>query len=391
MSPLRIVHLGKYYPPAVGGIEEHTRWLACGQAELGAEVAVVVVDHRDAFGRDVTHYPWGITPGRQERDGSVSIYRAARWGQFARWDICPGLSRLLIQLRRTFRPHLWHLHTPNITMMLAWVACPRLGPLVITHHSDIIRQQRLKYLIRPCEYLLYHQAYRIFSDSPAYVAGSPLLRRLRQKVTALPLGIDLTPYFQPSETVLAIGHQLRAKYGWPLWLCVGRLVNYKGHSLALQALARVPGQLLIVGSGPLQSKLHQEAARLGVADRVHFLGHVASAELIAAYRAATALWFPSLDRSEGFGLVQVEAMASGCPVINTAIPHSGVPWVCRHEREGLTVPPADAVALAAAANRLLDEPDLRDRLAAAGRVRAAEFDYRRMATRSLELYQEALA
>ena len=102
--------------------------------------------------------------------------------------------------------------------------------------------------------------------------------------------------------------------------------------------------------------------------------------------------FPSNARSEGFGLVQVEAMASACPVINTAIPNSGVAWVSLHEKTGLTIPVNDAAALAGAAQRLLAEPGLRDQLGAAGRIRACqEFDQRTMAKRSLEIYQLALA
>ena len=105
------------------------------------------------------------------------------------------------------------------------------------------------------------------------------------------------------------------------------------------------------------------------------------------YLAAEAFWFPSNARSEAYGLVQVEAMASGCPVINTAIPHSGVPWVSRHEETGLTVPVDDPAAFAAAARRLLEEPGLRDRLAAGARARAiAEFDCDAMGSRSKELY-----
>ena len=133
--------------------------------------------------------------------------------------------------------------------------------------------------------------------------------------------------------------------------------------------------MLLVGDGPDQRALQAEARRLGVRDRVVFLGHVP--RLVPYYLAADAFWFPSNARSEAFGLVQVEAMASGCPVINTAIPHSGVPWVSRHEETGLTVPVDDPVALAAAASRLLTEPGLRDRLAAAARERAIrEFDHR---------------
>ena len=152
-----------------------------------------------------------------------------------------------------------------------------------------------------------------------------------------------------------------------MWLCVGRLIYYKGLSVALAALRDVPGRLLVIGTGPMEAELRSRAVELGVADRVVFHGRASTDELVGAYRAATALWFPSTARSEGFGLVQVEAMASGCPVINTAIAGSGVPWVCRHEREGLTVPINDPAALAAAAKRILTEPGLRERLAGAGR------------------------
>ena len=119
--------------------------------------------------------------------------------------------------------------------------------------------------------------------------------------------------------------------------------------------------------------------------------YLSAAELIGAYRAATALWFPSNARSEAFGLVQVEAMASGCPVLNTAIPASGVAWVSRHEESGLTIQVNDPAALAAAANRLLHEPGLRERLAATGRERAQrEFDHRVMAERCLEVYRQVV-
>src|SRR5205823_10541611 len=88
----------------------------------------------------------------------------------------------------------------------------------------------------------------------------------------------------------------------------------------------------------------------------------------------------------------VEAMASGCPVINTAIPSSGVAWVSRHEETGLTVPMNDPVALARAANRLAGEPGLRERLSAAARRRACrQFDPGQMAQRSLKIYRSILA
>jgi len=144
--------------------------------------------------------------------------------------------------------------------------------------------------------------------------------------------------------------------------------------------------LLVIGTGPLEAQLKRTAESLGVGARVIWHGSASPDELAGAYRAATALWFPSTARSEGFGVVQVEAMAAGCPVINTAIDGSGVPWVCRHEREGLTAPVGDAAAFAALANRML-EPGVRERSAMAGRERAAtEFDHRLMAERTLAIY-----
>jgi rhamnosyl/mannosyltransferase len=131
------------------------------------------------------------------------------------------------------------------------------------------------------------------------------------------------------------------------------------------------------------------AEQLGVTSRVIWAGRLNDDQLIGAYHAATALWFPSNARSEAFGLVQVEALACGCPVINTDIPGSGVAWVSQHDETGLTVPINEPQSLAAAARRLMDEPALRERLSQRARERAAaEFDAELMARRTLAVYEK---
>ncbi len=389
--PLRIVHLGKYYPPSPGGIEQHTQTLARGQAALGAEVRVVVVNHATVSGRDATFERYTQTPTVEEHDGPVHVIRVGRRANIAKFEITPDLPGVL---RRTkhWHPDVWHLHTPNITMMFGVLSCAGARPLVVTHHSDIVRQRILKHVVAPLEAATYRRATRILATSETYAAGSASLKRFVEKTASLPLGIDLTPFREPSVAASTFADELRAKYGSPLWLCVGRLIYYKGLPIALEALTSVPGTLLIIGTGPQELELKARAAELGITDRVVFHGHASIDQIVGAYHAANALWFPSIARSEGFGLVQVEAMAAGCPVINTAIPGSGVSWVCRHESEGLTVPVNDPAALSAAANRLLSEPGLRDRLAASGRQRATlEFDCVTMAQRSLEIYRSVLA
>jgi len=360
-------------------METHLQGLARGQAALGAEVQIVCVNHE---GRGA-----GIA---EELDGSVRVTRIGRLARLSGLDFCPTLLMVLRCLRREALD-IVHLHTPNPTMLMPLVAgCP--VPLIVTHHSDIVRQKLLRHMHAPFERIVYGRAQTLLSCSAGYIEGSDVLQRYRTKVEALPLGIDLDPYLAPSAAALAFRDALRATHGGPLWLSVGRLVYYKGIEVALEALRQVVGKLIVIGTGPLEAALRQRAEALGVADRVIWFGHADPDQLVGAYQAAKAFWFPSVARSEGFGLVQVEAMASGCPVINTAIPGSGVTWVSPHEVTGLTVPVGDAIALAAAAQRLLDEEGLRDQLGRQGRERAcSDFAEQKMAGRSLDIYRRVLS
>ncbi|MCI0684019.1 MAG: glycosyltransferase [Gemmataceae bacterium] len=359
------------------------------QAALGADVRVICVSHLDRHRRDATWRSFAQTTNHQELDGTIKLTRVGRVASLARFDLCPRLPSLIAALRG--HVDLVHLHVPNPTMLTA-LALALPAPIVVTYHSDVVRQKTLALAVRPFERFVFQRARAIFTTSPAYAKGSPLLHAYRDKVRVLPFGIDLRPFLQPSAEACRQEAQLREQHGQPLWLAVGRLVYYKGLEHAVRALAHVQGKLLVIGEGPLQRDLARHAAERGVAERIVWRGRCSDAELAGAYRAATALWFPSNARSEAFGLVQVEAMASGCPVINTAIPHSGVSWVSRHEETGLTVPMNDAQALAAAALRLLSEPGLRQRLSAAARHRAVrEFDAAVMARRSLDSYRRTIA
>ncbi|SEM59235.1 rhamnosyl/mannosyltransferase [Stigmatella aurantiaca] len=388
-SGLRVLHLGKFYPPASGGMEAHVQTLAQAQAALGTRVEVLCINH-SAEGEGFSHEFRGRSATREEWDGPVRVTRLGRWASLLRMDVLPELVPELVRaLSRGV--DILHVHTPNPTMVLALDALPWLPTVVVTHHSDVIRQRVAGALFRPFEMLLYTRARRVLATSEAYVGGSSLLKRFRRKVRALPLGVDLAPWLSPSPAALEAEARWRGQDDAPLWVMVGRLVYYKGLFTALEALAKVPGRLLVVGVGPLEQEGRSRARELGVEDRVTWAGYLSPEELAGAYRASTALWFPSNARSEAYGLSQIEAMASGKPVINTAIPHSGVAWVSLHEQTGLTVPVGDAWALAKAARRLLEEPGLAERLGRAARERAqSEFQHTVMAEHSLSLYAEAL-
>ena len=375
-SPRRIIHLGKFYYPSRGGIETATRALAQSQASLGCQVQVVCMDH--VRGR----------PTQVERDGSVEVIRLRRRASIAKIDLCPDLSHVL----RQSDAELVHVHTPNPTMLLGLCLAGDRRPLVISHHSDVIKQRLRRWIFRPIERVIYARARLVLAMSPPYAAGSATLQRCGDRLGVLPIGLDLNPYLNPTPAIKARAAHVRSSHSGPLWFSCGRLVYYKGFETALHALRAVAGTWLIAGDGPLRRRLARLAERLGLADRIQFLGPMHHDEELAAhYHAADACWFPSNARSEAYGLVQIEAMASGCPVINTAIPYSGVPWVSRHDESGLTVPVNDPTALATAARRLIEEVGLRDRLATGARARAvAEFGQETMARRSIHLYAQML-
>ena len=206
-------------------METHLQTLARAQAELGAEVRVICVNHEKASGTV------------EEWDGPVRVTRVARRMSLSGLDVCPGLMPVLWGLARE-APDLLHLHTPNPTMLLPLVLWARKVPLVVTHQSDIIRQKLLRHLHDPFERLVYGRAAAVLASSPAFIEGSAVLQRYAAKVHLLPLGLDLKPFQEPTAAVQRVAAELRDKYGSPLWLCVGRLIYYKGLDTALKA-ARV--------------------------------------------------------------------------------------------------------------------------------------------------------
>jgi rhamnosyl/mannosyltransferase len=158
----------------------------------------------------------------------------------------------------------------------------------------------------------------------------------------------------------------------------------------LNAMREVNAKLLIAGDGPLREAMERQIERGHLGDRVVLLGMKSPAQLTPLYQACQVFVLASTEPSEAFGIVQLEAMAAGKPVVNTML-DSGVPFVSRHGESGLTVAPRDSHALAAAINRMLEDPVLRQGYGQAGRRRVQrDFSVKRMTSDTLELYGEVL-
>ena len=366
---LRVLHVGKYYPPYMGGIETHLQTLCHAiRDDVHLEVVVSNVDGKRVD--DVV-------------DG-VAVTRVATPFHFAAAPISPGLVG---RIRRS-RADVVHLHHPNPVAILAYLASGHRGRLVVTYHSDIVRQKVLGSAFEPLVERAMRRASAIIATSPNYLATSTVLQRHKDRSAVIPYGIEIDEFERVDEAAV---RDVRERLGSRLVITVGRLIYYKGFDWLIRAMKSVDGTLVIVGDGPLRSSLEALAREIGVADRVVFLGEVQNRDVIPYYHASDVFALASVARSEAFGIVQIEAMACGKPVVNTSL-DSGVPFVSLDGVTGKTVPPRDEKALASALTELLDDAELRATLGAAARRRAREeFHVSVMARRTLDLYRSVVA
>jgi len=386
---MRVLHVAKFYPPHPGGMESFLRDLAVDQAGRGVESLVLA--HAHAPG------PAGV----QERDG-VRVVRAPCCGTLLYAPLSPAFPALLRRHLREFRPDLVHAHLPNLSAF--WSLLPGLDtPLVVHWHADVLFPRRLvvhRLAYGPYSLLeraLLRRARRIIATSPDYLAASRPLAPFRDKCRVVPLGLDETRLGRADEAAAAAARaRCLGAEGRFLILAAGRFAHYKGFPVLARALARVaqqvPGtRLAIAGDGEERELVLAAARQAGAADSLVLPGRVSDAELAALMRAADIFCLPSLERTEAFGMVLLEAMAAGLPLVTTAIPGSGVTLVNRHGETGLAVPPGDASALAEALIDLLRDAPRRLAMGRAARERlAAQFSIARTGRAVLDVYAEAL-
>ncbi|GIW09596.1 MAG: glycosyl transferase family 1 [Dehalococcoidia bacterium] len=370
---IRVLHVYKDYWPVVGGIENLVRRLAIG-LQADPEFAPRVL---------VTNPGWQTV--REEIDG-VPVVKAGRLATVASTPLSLALVRELARQPA----EIVHLHAPYPLAELAYLLTRHPGRLVLTYHSDIVRQRRLLPLYRPFLWQLLRRAEVITVSSPHYAAGSPILRALGEKLRLVPFGVDPARFALTPERAARVA-RLKAELSGPLVLFVGVLRYYKGLEVLIPVMGEVPATLVILGEGREGARLRALAAAQPHADRIVFRGRVEHDELVAFYHAADVFVLPSTSRAEAFGVVLLEAMACGLPVVTTEL-GTGTSFVNLHQQTGLVVPPGDRAALAAALRSLLADPTTRQRYGAAARRRVEqEFSEAQMLAATKTLYREVLA
>jgi len=366
---VRVLHVSKFYPPCRGGMETILGDLCRGTA-ADWDVAVVVANDRSSSVR-----------GRQD---GVDVMRVATYGTAASVPLCP----LLPWRVWTSPADCVVLHEPNpIAGIALWMRTPA-PRLVVWHHSDLVRPWWAPPTYGRIQRALYRRADCVIVSSPALVRESTLVQCAR-RVAVIPFGVPLDRYRRTDPDQCGRVERIRQRFPGPLLLFVGRLVYYKGVHVLIDAAERWPGSIAIVGEGPLETELRAAVARRGLQDRVAFAGRVSDEDLPAYYQSCDALVLPSIARTEAFGVVQIEAMAAGRPIVSTNLP-TGVPWVNRDGVSGLVVAPGSAEALGAALARLGSDPALRARLGEGARLRAESLFTRDRMVQSFRAVVEAV-
>lgn len=378
---MRILHVTKYYPPERGGMERYACDLAEQQATDGHRVHVLC------------HHGSPGIPRSTETHNGIEITRLCVRAKIPFVPLAPGMVRELPSLCRRFRPHVIHMHLPNPAVLFTPLL-PADIPVVVHWQADVgaASTSRFVRMAYPA-YALFERAMlkradAIIATSPPYLEHSPHLRPFADKCTVIPLGIRPENYSIPDNA-----EKPTAPSEQPMVLSLGRFTFYKGFEHLVRAAERyTQAQFVLAGDGETLPAIRELVRTRELERRVSLPGAVSHDTMLRLMRDCTLFCLPSVDQGEAFGIVLLEAMLFGKPLVSTDIPGSGTGWVNQHEQTGLVVPPADVPALADAIRRIAGKPELAAQYGHAAR-RRLEDNFTLSATMDAlySVYDQALA
>lgn len=376
---IRVLQVNKLYFPVTGGIERVVQQLAEGLSDE-TDTKVLVCQEK---GKTIV-----------ESVNGVEITRASSLGVFSSLPI--SFSFLWKFRAMSKKCDIVHIHMPFPLGDLACRLSGYRGKVVLWWHSDIVRQKKLMKLYHPLMEWLLRRADAIIVATRGHIEGSMYLKPYAEKCKIIPFGVERQIEEKADAWVAAQNEKADGNNSPPpmiRFLFVGRMVYYKGCRVLIEAFADVAGKipdirLDLVGSGSMERELKELVKQYKIEEKVWFHENVDDEELIRCFQDCDVFVLPSIARSEAFGLVQIEAMAFGKPVINTKLP-SGVPYVSLHGETGLTVEPGNVAELAEAMQYMAEHPAERHQMGKRARERMQE-NYRMetMLERVLRLYEE---
>lgn len=363
---VKILHVYKDFdPPVHGGIERHIA-LMCRFQRQWADVEALVCSRC-----------W------RTRVTDLEGVRVTGAGEWFRLQSVPFSPRFPAHLSQS-GADVVVVHAPNPAAELSWLWARPRAALVVRYHSDVVRQAWAMPFYGPVQQAFLRRAQWILPTSDAYLDNSATLAPLRAKCRVVPLGILPEEFATPDPARVA---EACARYGSPFVFFCGRHRYYKGLRHLVEAARSVEAPVVIAGDGPERAECMALAERLGVP--VVFPGALSHEDLVAHLHACAVFAFPSVARSEAFGIAIMEAHTCGKPVVATRL-GTGVEYINEDGRTGLNVTPGDAGMLARALNTLLRDETRRLEMGAYAKARIArDFHAEAVARREFELFREA--
>lgn len=369
---MKILQLGKFYP-VEGGVEKVMYDLMTGLSESGVVCDMLCASNING-GRTMVINDYA----------RLMICRA--WMKKAATMISPEMILLLHKICRRY--DIVHVHHPDPMACLALFLSGYKGKVVVHWHSDICKQKMLLKFYIPLQKWLLRRADVIIGTTPIYLEESPYLRGMSWKFACLPIGVDAM-----SSTPEKVESVKRSFGGRKIVFSLGRLVAYKGYCYLVDAARYLSDDfvVLIGGMGDLKDELQRQIDRLGLNEKVKLLGFVPDELLSAYYEACDLFCLSSVQKTEAFGIVQVEAMSFGKPVVATLIPHSGVSWVNEHGVSGLNVQSKDSEALADAIMKITNDRKVYQTYSRNAFERYRNmFTKKKMVDRCIKIYQDLM-
>lgn len=343
----KILHISKYYYPYYGGIEDVAQTIVRELKPFHTQ-KIICFNDRNITETDIVE--------------DVEVYRIATVGTFFSQPIPKGYHTALKRLIKEFKPDYIHLHMPNPVVTLFLLNMDLSGSKLYIHwHADISGQKLLYSLYKDYEKKLLLRADKIIATSQIYLEHSEPLRNFLYKSVIVPNTINEQKFPDKADDADKI-EQIRKLYGnKKILFFVGRHVPYKGIEYLIDCEKLVDDDCVFVvaGKGPLTKRLKTQAAH---SDRIKFIGKISDEELRLYLKASYLFLFPSINRSEAFGVALAEALYCGLPAVSFDIEGSGVTWVNKNNYSGVVVKNFDKQVFARTINELLKKEDLRAEL-----------------------------
>ena len=368
---MKILHVVKAYYPDVGGIETSARQIAEASAKNGHEVAVLCFGNKNE---------------NVETEG-VKVYRIKPFFNVGSASISLKYFKKYKELSKD--ADIIHFHVPNPLGELAFCLQPKTkskAKTLCTYHLDPVRPKAFVLMYKMLLNSFMKKVDVICPTSPYYIVSSRVIENFLEKCRTIPLGVEVGSFANVSPEKIAEAEKVVSKLKRPRVLFSGRFAYFKGIPNLLNAMALLPEySLIMVGDGKKRQETEEQIDRLGLRDRVVLAGLQTGEFYRAFFHVADIFAFPS-TWPESFGIVGLEALAAGLPLVTTEI-WAGSSYYNEDEKTGLIVPPQDPKALAEAIKRILSNPELHKMMSENARKRADKFALERMPERYEEVYK----